>query len=167
MTRSGFVLPETGPCFYCDQISKNPVPGLIAESSACVTLVNARQHQEGQVVVIPKRHAPTIIDLEHEEALDIFRAARLIANAMVETYSMDGMLLYQNNGVASGQEVPHFHLHICPQRFASSRWGNEPPHIADALGREFRPDTPLWLGADQQNEVAEKLKAALARIKQA
>ena len=118
-------------------------------------------------MVIPKRHAPTIIDLEHEEALDIFRAARLIANAMVETYSMDGMLLYQNNGVASGQEVPHFHLHICPQRFASSRWGNEPPHIADALGREFRPDTPLWLGADQQNEVAEKLKAALARIKQA
>jgi hypothetical protein len=37
--------------------------------------------------------------------------------------------LYQNNGVGSGQEVSHFHLHVVP-RHAGSEWGLGPPHIA-------------------------------------
>jgi diadenosine tetraphosphate (Ap4A) HIT family hydrolase len=39
------------------------------------------------------------------------------------------VLLYQNNGVGSGQEVPHFHLHVVP-RTPGSDWGLGPPHIA-------------------------------------
>ena len=43
-------------------------------------------------------------------------------------YDPDGLLLYQNNGVGSGQEVPHFHLHVVPRRHGSD-WGFGPPHI--------------------------------------
>ena len=31
---------------------------------------------------------------------------------LVDAFQPDGVLLYQNNGSGSGQEVPHFHLHI-------------------------------------------------------
>jgi diadenosine tetraphosphate (Ap4A) HIT family hydrolase len=41
----------------------------------------------------------------------------------------EGILLYQNNGVGSGQEIPHFHLHVVPRR-AGSDWGLGPPHLA-------------------------------------
>jgi diadenosine tetraphosphate (Ap4A) HIT family hydrolase len=39
------------------------------------------------------------------------------------------LLLYQNNGILSGQEVPHFHLHVVP-RSAGSDWGTGPAHLA-------------------------------------
>ena len=40
-------------------------------------------------------------------------------------------------GTGSGQEVPHFHLHVVPRR-AGSDWGYGPPHIA-RLQRPARP----------------------------
>jgi histidine triad (HIT) family protein len=56
-------------------------------------------------------------------------AAKQAMKALVAEYAPDGVLLYQNNGVGSGQEVPHFHLHVVP-RTPSSDWGLGPPHIA-------------------------------------
>lgn len=159
MSVSGFRLPATESCHFCDRLAVDSPPGLIDSTELTATLVNERQHQEGQVVVIPKRHAPTILDIREDEVVEAMRAARRVASAIRKAFQMDGMLLYQNNGVASGQEVPHFHLHVCPQRFSSSRWGNEPPHIADALGREFRPDPPKWLSAEELDLVAGKIRA--------
>lgn len=156
-----FRLPQTEGCHFCDRLAAEHTPGLVAESALTATLVNERQHQYGQVVVIPKRHAPTILDLDEQEALEAMAAAQRAAHAIAAAFEMDGMLLYQNNGVASGQEVPHVHLHVCPQRFAASRWGNEPPHIADALGREFRPDPPTWLSDEQLEAVASTIRACL------
>ena len=46
------------------------------------------------------------------------------------------MLLYQNNGTAVGQEVPHFHLHVVPRRLGS-RWG-EGPHALENANRANR-----------------------------
>lgn len=161
MTVTGFQLPETDSCYFCDRLSMESPPGLVASSELTATLVNARQHQRGQVIVIPRRHAPTLLDLNEEEALDAMHAARQAARAMIEAFEMDGLLIYQNNGLASWQEVPHFHLHVCPQRFAASRFGNEPPHIADALGREFRPVPPKWLSDEELEAVADKIRACL------
>jgi diadenosine tetraphosphate (Ap4A) HIT family hydrolase len=93
--------------------------------------------------------------------MEVMNAVRRVARAMIKAYAIDGLLIYQNNGAASGQEVPHFHHHVVPQRFSSSRWGNEPPHIADALGREFRPDPPSWLSDDQLEIVAARIRAFL------
>lgn len=56
-------------------------------------------------------------------------AAKHLTQVMVEAFAPDGVLLYQNNGTGSGQEVPHFHLHVVPRR-AGSDWGFGPPHLA-------------------------------------
>jgi len=157
MNSNNFKLPNVESCHFCERLDSVTPSGLVAQSDLTATLVNARQHQEGQVIVIPKRHASTVLDLSEVEAIEAMRAAHQVARAMIGAYDMDGMLLYQNNGVASGQEVPHFHLHVCPQRFASSRWGNEPPHIADALGKDFKPDPPQWLSAEELEAVAARL----------
>lgn len=161
LSSTRFKLPETDSCHFCDRLAVKAPAGLVAETHLTATLVNARQHQEGQVIVIPKRHAPTVLDLTEDEALDAMRAARRVAQALIDACAMDGMLLYQNNGVASGQEFPHFHLHVCPQRFASSRWGNEPPHIADALGRSFEPHAPTWLSDAELDAVAANIRQHL------
>jgi histidine triad (HIT) family protein len=158
MSASHFKLPAGNPCYFCDVLAtKNPL-GLITESAETITMVNPREHQQGQLLVVTKRHAPTLLDLGEEEASDVFLAAKKAGLALAKAYEVDGILVYQNNGVASGQEVPHFHLHVVPQRFSSSRWGNEPPHVADALGREFKVHEPTWLSEDAIAQVASHLK---------
>lgn len=154
-----FAMPRPPACFFCDP--EREQAGRVAGSQWTLTLVNPRQHQLGQVVVVTRRHCPTLLDLNEEETVDVMQAARCIAEAITRAYAPDGVLMYQNNGVASGQEVPHFHLHVVPQRFSSSRWGNEPPHVADALGRAFTPHEPTWLDRAGLERVARTLRSCL------
>jgi diadenosine tetraphosphate (Ap4A) HIT family hydrolase len=100
-------------------------------------VLNGRQFEIGQCMVVPLRHAPTLLDLSAAEAAAIMAAAKQLTRILVDAFAPDGVLLYQNNGVGSGQEVPHFHLHVVPRR-AGSDWGLGPPHIA-RLQQSTRP----------------------------
>ena len=84
-------------------------------------------------------------------------AARQVAKLLVETYAPDGLLLYQNNGVGSGQEVPHFHMHVVPRREGSA-WGFGPPHIA----RLEPPNRPVHL---DHTAVTEKKRATVEQLR--
>ena len=91
---------------------------------------------------------------------DLTGAIRRVSAAMVKAYSPDGITLYNNNGVGSMQEVPHFHMHVVPRR-KGSLWGDGPPHIA-ALER--RPQDILdkvQIDIGREHEIAEEIKAAL------
>jgi diadenosine tetraphosphate (Ap4A) HIT family hydrolase len=101
-----------------------------------MTVLNGRQYEVGQCIVVPIRHAPTLLELDHDEAAAVMSSAKRLAEAMMRAFAPDGLLLYQNNGLGSGQEVPHFHLHVV-QRREGSDWGFGPPHLAklkEALG---------------------------------
>ncbi len=125
-----FPMPINDPCYFCQIIEgKADRWNVIEQTDLTMTLLNGRQFETGQCIVLPVRHAPTLLDLVAEEDAAVMASARKITRAMVEAFSPEGILLYQNNGVGSGQEVPHFHLHVVPRR-AGSDWGLGPPHIA-------------------------------------
>ena len=67
----------------------------------------------------------------------VMSAAQDLARALEQGFDVTGILLYQNNGVGSAQEVPHFHLHVVPRQ-QDSDWGVGPPHLA-RFEREGRP----------------------------
>lgn len=134
-----FPLPEMEPCYFCEIINGNSDRwNVIDQKELTITVLNGRQFEVGQCMVMPVRHAPTLLDLTDEESAAVMAAAKEIAAAMVSAFAPDGVLLYQNNGVGSGQEVPHFHLHVVPRR-PDSDWGLGPPHIA-RLETEQRPE---------------------------
>ena len=64
------------------------------------------------MLVIPRQHAETLYDLDADSAAQVMRVAQRIALALRDTLAPDGLNLWQSNGEAGGQEVPHFHLHI-------------------------------------------------------
>lgn len=69
----------------------------------------------GHTLIMPKRHAVHIFELNEEESKRLFPLAQKVAAAMREGMEFSGLNLIQNNGPAAGQEVNHFHLHLIPR----------------------------------------------------
>jgi diadenosine tetraphosphate (Ap4A) HIT family hydrolase len=124
-----FPLPHMDPCYFCELVAGSAAWSVVERTDLTITVLNSRQFEAGQCMVAPRRHAPTLLDLTDAEQAAIMGAARRITSVFVTAYAPDGVLLYQNNGVGSGQEVPHFHMHVVPRR-PDSDWGFGPPHIA-------------------------------------
>jgi histidine triad (HIT) family protein len=163
MNKIEFELPKGDSCLFCEIIEGKRDKGIVEETALTLTLVNNRQYEVGHVLVMPRRHAPTVFDLTDEEATAIMQAVRRVGKAIVEAYDdVDGMTLYQNNGVVSLQEVPHFHMHVVPRRKANSNWGKGPPHIAVLEKKETQVQKcNVRITIEQEKEVAETIRKYL------
>ena len=130
-------LPEQQPCEFCEGFAgRDPTWAVIDECANTVTVINPSQYETGQCCVITKRHVGTLLDLNEDESTAIIKAAQRVAIALVSLYQPLGVLTFQNNGVYSGQEVPHYHFHVVPRQ-PGSDWGIGPPQLAvfDGAGR--------------------------------
>ena len=122
-------LPDVERCYFCEIVRSHERWNIVEDAGVTFTMLNGRQYETGQCIVVPTRHAPTLLDLSVEEEAAVLAAARRAMRSLVSALNPDGVLLYQNNGIGSGQEVPHFHLHVVP-RTPGSDWGFGPPHLA-------------------------------------
>ena len=146
------------PCFMCEVIAGREEKGIIEETDLTLTLVNWNQFEWGQVYVIPRRHAPTLLDITNDEAAAIIHAVRRVADAQIRAYDPDGLNLIQNNGVIAGQEAPHFHMHVVPRRREDSNWGSGPPHIAVLEGKQpTKPTRPYRITLEQEYQIAAEI----------
>jgi len=66
------------------------------------------------VLVIPKRHAATLLDLSEEEVAEVARQVHRLSRAIVATLDPSGINVFQNNGVTAGQSIGHYHVHVLP-----------------------------------------------------
>ena len=153
------VLPLQDPCYFCEIIHGGGDRwNVVAEDAATMTLLNGRQYEAGQCMVVPMRHAATLLDLTPAEDSAVMAAARRVMQVMIASFDVDGVLLYQNNGVGSGQEVPHFHLHVVPRR-SGSDWGLGPPHLA-RLQPPSAPRLDFTAVTDAKRQTVETLRRA-------
>jgi histidine triad (HIT) family protein len=130
-------LPRQEPCELCEGMAgRDPAWAVIDESRDTLTVINPYQYEVGQCCVITRRHVGTLLDLSDEETATVLKAAKRVATALVGAYRPLGILTFQNNGVYSGQEVPHYHFHVVPRQ-PGSNWGIGPPQLAtfDGAGR--------------------------------
>ncbi len=130
-------LPVRDPCDICETSSREDRWAVIDESEHTLTLINPWQFEVGQCCVVTRRHVATLLDLSPGECEEIMASAKRVAEALVKAYQPLGILTFQNNGVYSGQETPHFHFHVVPRQRGSD-WGIGPPQLAtfDGAGRQ-------------------------------
>lgn len=135
-------LPVRDPCDLCEGMAGREERWAVVEESAhTLTVVNPWQFERGQCCVITRRHVATLLDLSREECEAVMVSAQRIALALVQTYHPLGILTFQNNGVYSGQETPHFHFHVVPRQEGSD-WGIGPPQLATFESAGRRRGTP-------------------------
>ncbi len=142
-------VPERGRCAFCSNIAGLNTFVVVEETADTVAFLPPRQHGTGHVLVIPRRHAPTIVDLNADEAVAIMRQVHRIANALARAYDPAGLNVFQNNGVTAGQSVPHYHVHIVPS------YPGDPP------GRIFRNEDFDRRPPEELLEIAARIRAYL------
>lgn len=101
----------------------------------------------GNCLITPRAHYENVLDIPDELGEDIFRATRLLANALQDAYGCDGISTRQHNGPAGDQDVWHFHVHVFP-RFRD-----------DGL---YRGERALY-EARERLDVADRLRGALKK----
>jgi histidine triad (HIT) family protein len=111
-----------------------------------VAFLDHRPVFKGHVLVIPVRHADTLVDLPAELLQPLFATAQRIAAAMPAALGAEGSFVAVNNVVS--QSVPHVHVHVVPRS------------KGDGLRGFFWPRTKYADG--EAEEYAARLRTALA-----
>ncbi len=129
-------------CIFC-RIAAGEVPShKVHEDAHAVAFLDIAPLARGHVLVIPKRHAPLLEDLSTDEARHLFGIIHLLSPRARDAVGASATTIAINNGRASGQEVPHLHIHIVPRAEGD---GGGPihaimrrrPKVADSLLRRI------------------------------
>jgi histidine triad (HIT) family protein len=103
-------------CIFC-KIVRGEIPCFkILEDDRVLSFADVNPINTGHTLIIPKRHAENIWDIDGEDLAAIHRASLKIAKAMKTSLNPDGIAFLQLNGRAVNQIVMHYHLHLIPRK---------------------------------------------------
>ncbi|TDD65544.1 HIT domain-containing protein [Jiangella aurantiaca] len=109
---SHLVVPDVYPCPFCDYLSgARPYTILHREADAAI-LVTREQRGASHLLVVTERHAPTILELRTAESHAVIELVRMAARLIDQAEQRPGISVWQNNGAAAHQTIPHVHFHI-------------------------------------------------------
>lgn len=117
-------------CIFCKIISGEIPSKLIYEDDDFKAILDVSPATVGHVLILPKCHAETLLDLPDDKASKILILAKKIIKAMMQVHGFTNYNLIQNNGRIAGQTVSHFHLHLIP-RYSVDEVGLWTPHEND------------------------------------
>lgn len=138
-------LPVREPCPLCEAVeggewtyptAEGPVKrrcAIVEETPDTLAFVR-ESSTPGYLLVIPKRHVPSIFDLTDDESISLILRVVRVARAIRKAFDPDGLNVFQNNGVIGFQTVPHVHFHVLP-RFEGDGW--TPPPGAEEVRVPF------------------------------
>ena len=93
----------------------------VYEDEQTLAFMDIMPQAEGHTLVIPKEPAETLMDLSAEGAASLINRVQLVARAVKKGLNSDGITVFQLNGAAAGQTVPHIHFHILPGSILGAR----------------------------------------------
>ena len=97
---------DLSDCIFC-KIIDGEIPSR--------AILDVNPAARGHVIILPKKHAADIFEVDDETAGKILPVAKKIAKALKTAYNCDGVNIVQNNGEAAGQTVFHLHVHVIPR----------------------------------------------------
>ena len=120
-------MAETKPCAFCAIVEGRAPASLVWSDERVLAFLSLQQHRPGHTLVIPRRHFPTIYDLDEALAGPLFAVAGRLARSIKREFQPDGILIRQNNERAAGQVVFHVHIHVIPRELGTLYAGAERP----------------------------------------
>jgi histidine triad (HIT) family protein len=134
-------------CPFCAIAAGEIAASVVLRDDDVCAFLDARPVFKGHVLVVPRAHVPTLLELDDAQLAPLFGAARRIAAAVERALGADGTFVAMNNKVS--QSVPHLHVHVVPRR------------RKDGLRGFFWPRVP-YASDEERDETAARIAAALS-----
>jgi len=100
-------------CLFC-LIVQGKIPSYkIFEENDFICILDIYPANPGQVLIIPKKHAMFIWEIEDETLFKMFSFAKLVSLALKNVLKCDGINIYIPMQV--GTRVPHFCIFVIPR----------------------------------------------------
>ena len=116
-------------CVFCDIVAGDEAASMLFDDERTITFLDHRPVTPGHMLVVPRRHAASLADLDPEDGAQLFRVGMRGAAALrTSSLRCEGANFHLADGEVAGQEVFHVHLHVLP-RFTG-----------DGFGLRFPPD---------------------------
>jgi histidine triad (HIT) family protein len=132
---------------FCRIVAGSEPAPIVLSDDVAVAFLDHRPVFPGHVLVVPRRHVETLVDLADDEVGPFFLRVRLVTGAVQEAMDAHGSFVAMNNVVS--QSVAHLHVHVVPRR------------RKDGLRGFFWP-RQRYTG-DEETEIAARIAAAIRR----
>jgi len=107
--------PKDSGCIFCKIVAGDIPCAKVFESETCLAFLDIAPVNAGHVLVLPKGHYSTLMDIPGELGGDLTQTLSKVGKAVMEATGADGLNLMQNNFEAAGQLVHHAHFHLIPR----------------------------------------------------
>ncbi len=112
-------------CFICQYLRENRDDEnlVVYRSEKSVVIMNRYPYSRGHVLIAPKRHVPSIEQLDDDELLDYSTILKATLEAVENVLSPD----YVNTGINIGRVAgagleEHLHIHVIPRWYDYDRY---------------------------------------------
>ena len=130
-------------CIFC-KIAGGEIPSsTVYEDEDFRVILDLGPATKGHALILPKNHFANLFEIPEDMDAKAFILAKKIAKKMKDVFGCDGVNIVQNNGVAAGQTVFHFHIHLIPR------------YEGDHAGVTWKPGT---LTDEEREEILQKWK---------
>ncbi len=141
-------------CIFC-KIVGGEIPSFkIYEDNKVYAFLDINPVNAGHTLVIPKEHYIVLPQMPEALATHLMKVVKYLSGAIFEITGAHGINVFQNNGAAAGQEVPHVHFHIIP-RFQDDK----------AIGEWKRNQIDPEKLKQMANAMSKNLKPISSRVK--
>jgi diadenosine tetraphosphate (Ap4A) HIT family hydrolase len=107
---------SVGACLFCEIVAGRAPASVVYQDQRVLAFLDIRPVTPGHTLIVPKRHADGLADLDDEDGAQAFRVARRLAGALrASGLRCEGVNLFVADGAAAMQEIFHFHLHVFPR----------------------------------------------------
>jgi len=102
-------------CIFCGIVAGDLPGQIVDEDDRTVSFLDINPATRGHALVVPRRHARDLLEIEPGELAAVASAAQRLARRIKERLGADGVNLLNSCGRAAWQTIFHFHLHVIPR----------------------------------------------------
>lgn len=152
-----FDLNTHDDCIFCRIVAGEVPCYKLYEDERTLAFLDINPVHPGHALVIPKAHAPSLLEVPDEDLAAVMIVVKRVARAVHWVCEPDGINLHQANGEGAAQSVFHYHMHVVPRRLGDGlvmNWDLKDGDLVEiaAMGDRMRPAVEfetrdLWLPA--------------------
>ncbi len=102
-------------CIFC-RIASGEIPAeIVAKDEHTVAFLDVTPLADGHTMIVPRTHVATLEEMVPRDAEALFRMVQRLAGPVRTAVGAAGSTIGINNGAATGQTIPHVHVHIVPR----------------------------------------------------